>query len=126
MTNDEEDALLNIAIFGDIDVDLFERWSGFLNCQSILSVLSKRNLVQIENNRIYSQVITDKLVNKTPKISKCHVIAKNILQDIRNGIDVEDRYPVAIIRHLRACDDAVEFVASYYECLLFGEQLGRR
>ena len=55
LTNDEEEALLNIAIFGDIEVDLFERWSGFLNCQSILSALRKHNLVQIENNRIYSK-----------------------------------------------------------------------
>jgi len=115
LTNDEEDALLNIAIFGDIEVDLFERWGGFLNYQSILSTLSKRNLVQIEKNRIYSQVISDKFVYKTQNNSKCHVIAKNILQDIQNGINVEDRYPAAIIRHLRACDDTVDFVASYYE-----------
>lgn len=115
LTNDEEEALLNIAIFGDIEVDLFERWSGFLNCQSILSALRKHNLVQIENNRIYSQVISDKLVDKTQNTSRCYAIAKNILQDIRNGIDVEDKYPVAIIRHLRACDEAVEFVASYFE-----------
>lgn len=116
LTNDEEEALLYIAIFGDIEVDLFERWSGFLNCQSILSVLTKRNLVQIDNDRIYSQVISDKLINnKNRYFSKCQIITKNILHDIRNGIRVEDRYPVAIIRHLRACDDAVEFVVSYYE-----------
>ena len=113
----EFDILLMILTLGDIDIKLLIRWSGVPSCKQIIEMLVHKGIVRkTVDGRIYPHLVTisdydDVIV--APDLYKD--LMWNIKQDIVNGREIDERYPLAIIHRIMKTDDAVDFAATFYE-----------
>ena len=126
--NEEELVLLQILIIlGDIDLDLFLRWSEIERSEVIVHNLVNKGIVYVLNNRIlrtkvkYIDPMTYKSLQKlkystfSDMVYKaCIGTADNILCDMKHGLAVDDKYPERIMGFIREKDSGVAFVIDYY------------
>lgn len=117
LSRKELNTLLMILTLGDIDIELLIRWSGAPSCKQIIETLVLKGFVRItEDGRVYPHLVTVSDLNNvivSPDLYKD--LMWNIKKDIVNGVEIDERYPLAIIHHIRRTDDAVDFAATFYE-----------
>ncbi len=116
LSNEEFDVLLILLIFKYIDINLFLHWYGNLSSETLIHSLVSKGFITISDNQVLvCSSIACEINDINLNYDRLKIVAQNMKTDILDGKQVDNRYPLSIIQCIRRVDDAVDFVATFYE-----------
>lgn len=119
LLNDSEiQTYVEILMFGKVEKSLLMRWDSRLNeeIEKDITSLMTKGIISSDEGLLYGDYLAGDILDDYPLCyDYCVSISKNMKNDILNGINVDDKYAIALISTLKNHYEFVDFIVVFYE-----------
>ena len=119
LLNDSEiQTYVEILMFGKVEKSLLMRWDSRSNeeIEKDITSLMTKGIISSDEGLLYGDYLAGDILDDYPLCyDYCVSISKNMKNDILNGINVDDKYAIALISTLKNHYEFVDFIVVFYE-----------
>ncbi len=119
LLNDSEiQTYVEILMFGKVEKSLLMRWDSRSNeeIEKDITSLMTKGIISSDERLLYGDYLAGDILDDYPLCyDYCVSISKNMKNDILNGINVDDKYAIALISTLKNHYEFVDFIVVFYE-----------
>lgn len=105
-------------MFGKVEKSLLMRWDSRSNeeIEKDITSLMTKGIISSDEGLLYGDYLAGDILDDYPLCyDYCVSISKNMKNDILNGINVDDKYAIALISTLKNHYEFVDFIVVFYE-----------